>query len=271
MTIINAEHIEEATRLLGKKMLDYVDGGRQALLLTDQTYLCRFGLGAVNRDVNFKWVDKLKMEMMRLAGSRERTTITVCINLVDIQQAIEEQNGASDFKSTILDGQHRVEALKQLYEDNPGMKYEFYCMVYIVSKENEMMKLIEDFDKRLIISTKDKKVMQSRSVFMEAFLAHIPNEHHHRRCITGTKNHKLLREEVIVQAMEAITTKEEMVQRMENTIQKYKQIYDRERPKSTSILAKVIEDSKFYPLITWEKGLWIYDILNVTPNKESVL
>ncbi len=87
MNIISAEHLQEAAKLLGKQLLDSVINGRQALLLSDQSYLQRLALGSVNRDVNPKWVAKLKTEMSRLVMARERTTISACMDLREVERA----------------------------------------------------------------------------------------------------------------------------------------------------------------------------------------
>lgn len=257
MVQITEVHLSEAAKMLGKQILDSVAGGRQAMLLSDQSYLHRFALGSVNRDVNMKWVQKLKIEMSHLIMARERTTLTACIDLREVQRAVEEQTGATDFQATLLDGQHRFMALKELYEENPTCKYDFWVQVYIVSSENEMMRLIEDFDKRLIISAKDKKVMEDRRLFSEAFSSLVPKGHHHRRCVTGTINHKVLREEAIMNVIQKGLTKEKLMELMQGSAKEYKQVYEMNPPKPNSVLAKVIEDTKLYQLVAWESGEWI--------------
>jgi hypothetical protein len=261
--MISAEHLEEAAKLLGKNMLDSVVCGRQALLLSDQSYLHRLALGSVNRDVNPKWVAKLKTEMSRLVMARERTLISACIDLREVQRAMEEQNGAVDFKAVVLDGQHRVTCLNELLADHPTMKYEFWLQIYIVSSEIEMMQLIDDFDKRLVISAKDKKVMQDRHTFTETFLELVPKSHHHRRCVTGVLNHKTLREEKVVEALQNVESKQKLREGFMRIAERYKSVHDKSPPKATSVMAKVVEDTKLYFLIEWEKPEWIYELLGI--------
>lgn len=269
---VTHEHLTEAARLLGKGLIDHVTGGRQALLLTDQSYLNRLALGSVNRDVNPKWVSKLKAEMSRLIMSRERTLITACIDLREVQRVIEEQNGATDFKASILDGQHRITCLKELFEEHPTMKYDFWLQIYIVSSDIEMMQLISDFDKRLVISAKDKKTMQDRHTFVESFLELIPRSHHHRRCITGIRNHKALRDDVVVNALQkSVTSKDTLQNRFRAVAEKYKESYDKSPPKNTSVLAKLIDDTKLYFLIDWEGSDWIYDVLCLQKKENKLI
>lgn len=265
MMTVNAEHLTEAAKLLGKQLLDSVSGGRQALLLTDQSYLHRLGLGSVNRDVNIKWVAKLKTEMSRLVMARERTTISACIDLRDVQRAMEEQEGAADFKAIVLDGQHRVTCLNELYADHPTMKYDFWLQLYVVSSEMEMLQLIEDFDKRLVISSKDKKTMQDRHKFTESFLELVPKSLHHRRCVTGVLNHKMLRDEKVVEALQKIGP---LRDRFLRVAESYKSSYERSPPKATSVMAKVIEDTKLYFLIAWEKDDWIQELVGLKTRVE---
>ncbi len=263
MMTISAEHLAEAAKLLGKQMLDTVICGRQALLLSDQSYLPRLAFGSVNRDVNPKWVAKLKTEMGRLVMSRERTLISACIDLREVQRAMEEQEGATDFKAIVLDGQHRVTCLNELLAEHPTMKYEFWLQIYIVSSEIEMMQLIDDFDKRLVISAKDKKIMSDRHAFTETFLHMVPKAHHHRRCITGVLNHKTLRDEKVVEALQKFT-KETLRERFLAVANQYKDVYEKSPPKSTSVMAKVVEDTKLYFLIEWDKDGWIHEVLNTS-------
>lgn len=263
MEVITAEHLQEAAKLLGKQLLDSVVNGRQCLLLTDQSYLHRLALGSVNRDVNQKWVAKLKTEMSRLVMARERTVITACIDLREVQRAIEEQNGGADFKAIVLDGQHRVTCLMELLASHPTMKYEFWLQLYIVSSEMEMMQLIEDFDKRLVISAKDKKTMQDRQLFTETFLQMVPKEHHHRRCVTGVLSHKTLRDEKVVEALQGMSDVGMLKTRFHAVAQSYRRIAEENPPKSTSVMAKVLEDTKLYFLMEYDKPDWIYEVVGL--------
>lgn len=269
MNIISAEHLQEAAKLLGKQLLDSVVNGRQALLLSDQSYLQRLALGSVNRDVNPKWVAKLKTEMSRLVMARERTTISACIDLREVQRAIEEQNGGADFKAVVLDGQHRVTCLKELLEEHPTMKYDFWLQIYIVSSEIEMLQLIEDFDKRLTISAKDKKTMNDRHMFTETFLQLVPKSHHHRRCVTGVLNHKTLRDEKVVEALQKIKDQASLKARFLAVAKKYKDAYDENPPKASSVMAQVMNDTKLYFLMNWDRAEWIHDILNMSDNDDT--
>lgn len=260
MDTITAEHLQEAAKLLGKQLLDSVPLGRQALLLSDQSYLHRLGLGAVNRDVNAKWVAKLKPEMTRLVMARERTTISACIDLREVKRAIEEQNGAADFKAVVLDGQHRVTCLTEMLAEHPTLRYDFWLQIYIVSSELEMMQLIEDFDKRLVITAKDKKTMQDRHMFTDTFLKLVSKVHHHRRCVTGVLNNKTLRDEKVVEALQNIDPAD-LAKRFMAVAEKYKAKYEANPPKPTSVVAKVVEDTKLYFLTEYERPEWIYDIV----------
>lgn len=268
MTTITAEHLNEAAKLLGKKLLDSVPEGRQALLLSDQSYLYRLALGSVNRDVNTKWVAKLKNEMSHLIMARERTCISVCIDVRNVMRVVEEQSGTNDFHAIILDGQHRVSAMKELLQSHPTSKFEFWLQVYIVSSEIEMHQLIEDLDRKLPISAKDKKTIEDRRGFSEALLELIPKTHHHRRCVTGTLNHKVLRNPEIVEALKDMT-KDQLMLRMRMVADMYKGIYQKSPPKTNSVMAKVVEDTKLYQMIEWETAEWIYKTLQVpTPDVE---
>lgn len=273
MIQVTADHLSEAAKLLGKQMLDSVPNGRQALLLSDHTYLHRLTLGSVNRDVNPKWVSKLKREMHNLIMARERTTITVCIDLRDVIRAIEEQAGATDFKAIVLDGQHRVACLKEMFATNPRLQYEFWMQVYVMSSEVEMESLIEDLDRRLPISAKDKKTIQDRRSFAEAFISLIPASHHTRRCITGTLNHKVLRMEAVVEALQHTNT-EDLVKRIREMAQASEDEFRKSSIKSSSILYKVIEDTKLYQLVHWETGDWILRLFQIdaksSKNDESI-
>ncbi len=268
MIQVTTDHLNEAAKLLGKKLLDSVPNGRQALLLSDHTYLHRLTLGSVNRDVNTKWVGKLKREMHHLIMARERTTITVCIDLRDVIRAIEEQTGAVDFKAIVLDGQHRVACLKEMFATHPQLQYEFWMQVYIISSELEMETLINDLDRRLPITAKDKKTIQDRRSFAEAFLSLIPAVHHTRRCVTGTLNHKVLRSEAVVEALQTTTT-DDIVQRIRDLAQESEKEYRAANVKSTSILHKVIEDTKLYHMMHWESGEWITNVLRISVKMEK--
>lgn len=126
-----------------------------------------------------------------------------------------------------------------------------------------MLQLIDDFDKRLIISTKDKKTMQDRHTFVESFMEMIPKIHHHRRCVTGIRNHKALRESAVVDALQKAPSKKELQEKFRCLSEKYKEKYEKSPLKQSSVLARVIEDTKLYFLIEWEKTEWIYSVLSI--------
>ena len=173
---------------------------KQALCLSNLDYLDKFTLGSINRNINIKWVKEMKTSLIEMHAIERRTTIMVCIDIRDIQIALTDLEAAKEFKALICDGQNRVTALKELKKENPDMQYKFWLVVYIIQSEDEMKKLLFDLDKRLDITPSDKKQIEIRQNFINAF-SKLTQNFDKKRCVQRTKNHAILRNEDIIRAL----------------------------------------------------------------------
>jgi hypothetical protein len=74
------------------------------------------------------WVSQKKVEVLKTIMSQECMTLTLAIDKRMIATAIcePEQELQGGFKAIILDGQHRYEALKQLLQEMPHLKFKMW-------------------------------------------------------------------------------------------------------------------------------------------------
>jgi hypothetical protein len=234
---------------------------KQALCLSNMDYLEKFTLGSINRDINIKWVQEIKKNLLHMHAINRRTTITLCIDVRDIQIALTDPEAAKDFKAVICDGQHRVNTLKELKKENPEMKYEFWLVVYVIESEDEMKKLLFDLDKRLDITPSDKKQIEIRKTFITAFTK-LTEGHDKRRCVQRTKNHAILRNEEVIRALSHLTEEHMRVKIIECS-EYYKKDYEDAGIAKISPIYIVIEATKLYQLVNWQSGAWIKKMLEL--------
>ena len=97
-----AHNLDIALNYISEKVYDV--NPKQALCLSNMDYLDKFTLGSINRDINPKWIKEMKTSLLDMHAIERRTTVTVCIDVRDIQIALTDPEAAKDFKAIILDG-----------------------------------------------------------------------------------------------------------------------------------------------------------------------
>ena len=256
---VDTKYFDEAAKYLGRSIIDPGDKTRQALVLTDASFLDRYTLGSVNRNVNVQWVSEIKEEMRQLHERKERTVCTACIDVRHIKGALEDPEAARDFKAVLLDGQHRFSALSELCrEDEKYKAYSFWVVLYIVQSDEEMEQLLRDMDKRIVFTEDDVVTIDVRMRFIKAF-KELTAGQETRRCITGTINHPVLRDPKITEALRRLP-KDAIISLIQKSAAEYKEKFEQSRLKKSALL-DVIEKTKLYQLIEWQSGFWIREML----------
>lgn len=254
-----SHNLNIALGLLSEKTYDV--SNKQALCLSSMEYIDRFALGSINRDINAEWVKEMKRSIIEMASVGRRTTVTVCIDVRDIQIALTDQEAGSEFKAVIVDSQHRWSAMKELKRENPLMEYRFWLVVYVVHNEDDMKQLFLDLDKRLDITPSDKEQIAIRKRFVNAF-SELTDEHEKRRCVQRTKNLPILRDQEVMRALARLTTSD-IKTRIQTVAEKYKREFETADLPKTSVLYQVINDTKLYQLIHWQSGSWVKEMLGI--------
>jgi hypothetical protein len=255
---MDARYCDEAAKYLGKRFLDY--SNRQCIILSDATYLERLDLFSINRNVNSTWVVEMKKVLSNLFESRERFTMTVCIDIRHIKSALEDPEAAKDFKGLVVDGQHRFMALKELCEEDTKYKsYEFWIQTYLVQNDQEIHDLLKNLDKRLTFTAEDTQIVDARLKFIKAFRQLIPDSEQHRRCVTGTCNHSVLRDNIIIEKLKLLGVNE-IKSLIEKTAREYKEKFEQAKLNKGALQTTII-GSKQYQLIEWTSGDWIRRML----------
>jgi hypothetical protein len=257
---IETKHFDEAAKYLGRQIIDPGENTRQALILTDASYLSRYTLGSVNRNINPAWKDEMKRTIRQLHERKERFTGVACIDVRHIKGAMDDPEAAYDFKAIILDSQHRMEALKELCTEDPTFRtYSFWMILYIVQSDDEMHQLLIDLDKRQAFSEEDTTAVTLRLRFIQAF-KELTTSQETRRCVTGTLNHPILRESDVLNRLKGHTV-QSLRSLMQKCASEYKERYEQSRLPARSALAETIAHTKLYQLINWQSGLWIREML----------
>jgi hypothetical protein len=256
---MDPKYFDEAAKFLGKNIIDNGEHTRQALIVTDATFLDRYTLGSINRNINPQWVSEIKASMRQLYERKERTMCTACIDVRHVKGAIEDPEAARDFKAVLLDGQHRFSALFELCkEDDKYKTYEFWVVLYLVQNDEEMEQLLRDMDKRIVFTDDDVVTIDVRMRFIKAF-KELTAGQETRRCVTGTLNHPVLRDPKITEILRKLP-KEAIKSMIAKTAYEYKDKFEQSRLKKSALL-DVIEKTKLYQMIEWQSGMWIREML----------
>lgn len=266
---IDPKYFDEAAKYLGKSIIDQGENTRQALVITDASYLDKYTLGSVNRNINNQWVTQIKESMKQLYERKERTICTACIDVRHVKGALEDPDAAKEFKAILLDGQHRFTALNELCkEDKKYKSYSFWVVLYIVQNDEEMEQLLRDMDKRIVFTDDDVVTIDVRMRFIKAF-KELTTGNETRRCVTGTMNHPILRDPKITEVLRKLP-KEAIKSMISKTGNEYKEKFEHSRIKKSALL-DVIEKTKLYQLIEWQSGLWIREMLLSNPESSPAV
>ena len=160
--------------VLVQKALEYVVSrtldctANVAMGVSGFAYLDRLRVAELNRNVSEAWVGALTTEMADIAQRQERTVITLSIDLQEVAAAQVDAEVAANFKATILDGQHRVAAMRRLRERQPDADIPFWVVVYLARDDADQQRIIRNLNKRSPMSASDRDVMEAKRRFVSA-------------------------------------------------------------------------------------------------------
>jgi folylpolyglutamate synthase/dihydropteroate synthase len=202
--VVTSEHVEFAARWLGKSMLSM--NPTQVLLESDDSYIDKFAIHELNRNVDMAWVSQMKIEMLKTIMVQECMTLTLAIDVRLIATAMEQGEGDGEsegvmeegkeeggFKGIILDGQHRWEAMKQLKQELPNAKFKIWLIVYIVNNDQEILQRLDTLNKRRHFSQADNDKVAVTKRFLEAFSRKHTCTYQSKRCIVNVRRSSILK------------------------------------------------------------------------------
>ena len=217
---------------------------------SDHTYIDRFAIHELNRNVDMAWVSQMKIEIMKTVMAEECMTLTLAIDKRQIETAMNEPDGHDQggFKAIILDGQHRWEAMRHLKEEVPGLSFNIWLIVYIVNNDAEILHRLETLNKRRAFSQADNDKIAVTQQFLEAFeRLHTPSNQT-RRCVVKVRKSRILKSDTFI-AKHRTTTVEDFIARMIDISLQYKELWHSYEEKTRkSVLNDVIRNTKLYQL-----------------------
>lgn len=248
--IVTSSHITYATEWLGKKVLS--TNPNQVLLESDDTFIDKFAIHPLNRNVDMIWVSQMKVEVLKTVMAQECMTLTLAIDKRLIVQAMTDPDTNEDqggFKAIILDGQHRWEAMKQLKEEIPTISFKIWIILYIVANDAEIVQRLDTLNKRRSFSKDDDDKVAVTKRFLDALSSIHTQEYQTRRSIGKVRKSAILKSDQFIKKHRHTTTKQfqESITSIAST---YKESWEASQPycKSSS-LCSTIQATKLYQLV----------------------
>ena len=161
--------LNHAASILGTKIISSKD--HQCLIESNSTFMKFFERHPMNRHVDMDWVKELKSEMMKMIMAKECTMIDLAVSKIDIETAVKDADPTKDqggFKAIILDGQHRMEALKQIANEIPANTFDIWLRVFIVDNDEDVINRIEILNKRRGFNQSDIDKQATNKNFLAA-------------------------------------------------------------------------------------------------------
>lgn len=239
-------------------------GGHQLLLESNDKYLHMFKKHAINRNVDPQWVQEMKIELLKTIACGESMTLTLAIDTRDIEVAIKEPDTEiqGGFKAIILDGQHRWEAMVELKKSNPGLHFNLWLVVYVVSSDSEIEERLKSLNKRRTFSQADTDKVNTLRTFLKTLNDLVTDKNANRRCVQNIRNSAALKSETFLNAHK-FTSDAEFKAAMIRIAAKYKQMYEEkiiaDSKFARSVVADVVNVSKLYQLIE-DPAKWLQQL-----------
>lgn len=258
MNTVSSAHIDEVARLFGKAIVDSAGNTRQVLLLSDMTYLGRLGLGALNRDVNQAWVKEIKQVLLNKIMAHERIQLVACIDIRHIQAVLDGDAQPDTLTAIVVDGQHRLFALREIAKEHPGIVYDFRLELYVIRCEAEFEALLHGENNRCAFTETDHSVLAGRKRFVQVF-SRLTAGCENRRCVQRTKNQDVLRSDQKVAAALANMSVYEIECAIKTCAAQYKSEWERVATPQVvkSAVGATIARTGMYQLLDWETGRWM--------------
>lgn len=261
-TAVTLNDMNEALNYIGKPIHVPGNSTRQAFAISNTTYVDLFEIHPLNRNVNITWVKEMKTEMMKAAFDKICPTITVAIDLKLIESIKIDRSDDIDYKVTIMDGQHRIAAMKELIEETPNFNMEFMLDVRIVNGDREMEILLKSLNKRLNFSKDDSDKTQTINAFLQAFNYVVTDKNITRRCVMKVKRSKYLQSKSFVEKHKT-TSVDGFVQKLMKVADDYKIRWDNSVSSDPKIVktavGEVILTTKLYQIID-DSLEWLKDL-----------
>lgn len=262
MASITSEHLDFAASCLGTSILSA--NPTQILIESNDTFIHRFSIHELNRNVDPTWVAQMKVELLKTIMAKECMTLTLAIDKRHIALAMDEPDTTTEyggFKAIILDGQHRWEAMKQIKEElsHHSPTFKIWLVVYVVENDAEILQRLETLNKRRQFTESDNDKVAVMQRFLEAFAQIHSTEQQTRRCIIRVRRSPILQSDAFILKHKYTTTEQ-----FHNRILKIAQIYHEtwlgiKKHTKPNVLTFVIEKTHLYQLVD-EKENWIKDV-----------
>ena len=259
---VSSEHLTYAANWLGTKMLCV--SPNQVLVESDNTFIPRFSVHELNRNVDMNWVSHMKVEVLKTILSKECMTLTLAIDERMIATALAEPENEDQggFKAIILDGQHRYEAMRQIIKEMPTIQFNIWLVVYVVRNDAEILSRLETLNRRRNFSESDNDKIAVTQRFLEAF-DHYTNRHgatiSTRRCVVKVRKSHILKSPKFV-ALHRMTTTDQFIDRLAQISTKYKCAWEDYADKvPTSVLHDVVAKTQLHQLVD-EHAAWLTEL-----------
>jgi len=248
---VTPESLVYAATWLGTGILS--TNPNQVLLESNESFIDKFAIHALNRNVDMNWVSEMKVQLLKTVMAQETMTLTLAIDKRMVLQAIEEPEpndaqGGGGFKAIILDGQHRWEAMKQVKEEMPNIHFKIWLIVYIVENDIEIVQRLETLNKRRMFSRADDEKVAVMKRFLHGFGAVHTQEYQSRRCIGKIRKSPVLRSEQFIKRHRT-TTAEQFTEKIKEIANAYQEIWEAARNHTNPTLNLTIQNTGLYQLI----------------------
>jgi hypothetical protein len=174
-------------------------------------------------------------------------SVSVAIDKSDIRAWYESTHEDGDpeiLKFKIMDGQHRISAIK----DMPFKVVSFYVMVYIVDGMEEEKKLFQKLNLRKEVTGKDIEGMDTRQRFINVWDS-MTHPHENRQCVRFIRRSKRIRD--ITDSLTKMSV-DEIRRNIKTIAQEYKKSYEETTQAfKASAVGKTIAATGIYQLMTY--------------------
>ncbi len=263
--MVTDNHLNHAVNMVGTKMLWLSDNQKQALVESDTSFITCFEKHAINRNVNIEWVQQMKVEIMKMAFSKECTTLTLAIHkdsILTVLVDFDENEANGGFKAIILDGQHRWEAMMQLKKEMPDFNMKIMLVIYIVENEDELLHRLRILNKRLTFTQEDNDKVNITKRFIEAFNQIVTPQNMAKRCIQKVKKSAILQSDAFTNKHKLTTVEKfnkAIIKVSNDYYEKYTGKLSSDSKFCKSVTAEVIKITKLYQLVD-DTCAWISEI-----------
>lgn len=265
MIEISNDDLVAVANYLGK-IIDH-RSGKQILLMGNADTLDKLEIHPCNRNIDQTWVNTLKISLMKLANDNEAVaTIYIAIVKNEVEMAKRGEDGDFSIKSAIIDGQHKVTALKQIRDQIPDFNFEMYMIVYFVENDKEIMHRIDIINSIRPFNNRDKNDILTRALFKESLEEMLAKRSRHR-FVSYIWKSNILRDQKWTQDLwgkDKIWFKEKILAVSKSYKTKYIQKCKDNPRYIKSVIGQTIEEKGLYQLVD-DTHNWLWDL---TKNKK---